>query len=87
MDILAPGPHPDEPPGGGGGGNNGNQITKKKKKKRWHVAYTVMPGGCFSGPLGELHVGCPTDHKVVCAAPHTTLLVSFLRDRWGGLDW
>lgn len=79
VDILAPGPNPED--------EKNNKFNNRKKKK-WHVVFSVMPGGCFSGPLGELLGGCPTDHKVVCAAPDTSLLscpFSVLR-RSGGLQ-
>ena len=58
-----------------------------RTKKKWHVAFSVIPGGCFSGPLGELHNGCPADHKVVCAVPGTSLLSCpfSVLERSGGL--
>lgn len=40
VDVLAPGPDPDDPEPG---------------RKRWHLAHAVVPGGWFSGPMGELH--------------------------------
>ena len=53
VDILAP--------GGGKGASGG-------KKNKWHVAFSLMPGGMFGGPLSELH-GCPPDHKAVSGTP------------------